>query len=534
MAPADLPTFPTLTPDDRIWRVDWFGQVAYPGAVRQYRQPCIKVAISPWLDAPDSSASSGDFHTDIAEQRHVWIPLGALSMVRIGDLWQDGRCMHVPLYSNECFQLEITPGTTSFVKAGLAIDDHYLLPFSEHPWHRAHTQSFCLTITSDDDRTILIPGTELIRFYFGTSSSLINRLVTGPFNEATLWQKKHHDPATGHLHLKLAQGLHSTSAYDVGRIALDSIAQRAASGIYNHIVKATTQGDSAYLYTTFPFWGKTTLIASGIWLSFGGHPERTYVVFRLHSCSSPFPFSSLSIDRVDKKVKKKVAGSDLATQDKRVLSTTGNGGRIEPGDPGGHKGPRHLSIGHSIRFPDLARKPFWSERAETLHPAGVLRRRADGALEALAFGEPEGAGNARAICVGPGEPETKVAVNTNAQQLPRFVRVGMETAVSQYSDSISRVFAKPLLPFGCAVPAFMLPLVVDSDGVVDMSVMHTGLDGEQRTRRACFVGLFDNDREIKKVAVVEGDRRQSAPTIVDVANTDRVQLLERILGRLPN
>jgi len=42
-----LPGFPSLTPDDRVWRLDWFGECAYPGSVRHYAQPSIKVVPSP-------------------------------------------------------------------------------------------------------------------------------------------------------------------------------------------------------------------------------------------------------------------------------------------------------------------------------------------------------------------------------------------------------------------------------------------------------------------------------------------------------
>jgi hypothetical protein len=527
--PDNFPTLPALTPDSRIWRIDWLGQVDYPGVVRQYSQPCIRVAISPWLGTADCSVFSGEFRTDLAEQRNVWVPLGALSMVRIGDLWQHGRLVNSPAYSQCCLDLDITPETTSFVKAGLAIDDHYLLPFSEHPWHRAHTQSYCLMVKTDVGENIIIPGAELVRFYFGTSSTLIKRLVTGPLKDAMLWQKKHHNPATGHLHLKLAPGLHSTSAYDVGRIALDSHARRAASLIYNHIVKATSQGEPAYLYTTFPLRGKTLVVASGIRLP-AECPRSTYIVFRLRSCAFPFPFESLSIDCIERKVTKVGARSDSSKRDDRVSSAARSGGKIEPGDPGSRKSPRHFSLEHSLRFPDLERKPFWSEKAVATGQTGVLMRGANGTLETLTFGDPEGAGEARAITIGVGEPEGQAATGSDSQNLPRFVRIGMGMATEKRTDSTTQVVAKPLLPFGRIEPTFMLPMVVDPDGVVDTTLMHTGLDGEQRSKRACFVGLFNGDCEVQKVAIVEGRCHQSLPAVVGVDNTELVPLLERIFA----
>lgn len=127
-----------------------------------------------------------------------------------------------------------------------------------------------------------------------------------------------------------------------------------------------------------------------------------------------------------------------------------------------------------------------------------------------------------------GEPVARVAVETASPQLPRFVRIGMDIAKSLHADSAIQISAKPLLPFGRAEPTFVLPMVVDADGVVDTSLMHTGLDGDRRLKRACFVGLFESDREIKKIAIVEGDRHQSTPNVIGVESTDLVQLIERL------
>lgn len=38
---------PHVTPDDRFWRVDWFGESAYTASVHRYTQPSIKVVLSP-------------------------------------------------------------------------------------------------------------------------------------------------------------------------------------------------------------------------------------------------------------------------------------------------------------------------------------------------------------------------------------------------------------------------------------------------------------------------------------------------------
>ena len=129
------PSFPQLAPDDRIWRLDWFGECAYPGAVRRYAQPSIKVALSPLqCDPSDHAALSHPDSTDYQHSRETWIPIAALPMMAIGDLWQHGQHIASPDYQVESFKkLSINLETTAFMKAGLAIDEHFLLPLRSHP-----------------------------------------------------------------------------------------------------------------------------------------------------------------------------------------------------------------------------------------------------------------------------------------------------------------------------------------------------------------------------------------------------------------
>jgi hypothetical protein len=94
----------------------------------------------------------------------------------------------------------------------------------------------------------------------------------------------------------------------------------------------------------------------------------------------------LSIDRIDRKVKRDGAGGNQAKKGGGATSTQSSKGKIETGDPGSRKTPRYFNLERSMRFPDLAHKPFWSEQVVAASPGGVLMRRADGSLEKLAFG----------------------------------------------------------------------------------------------------------------------------------------------------
>lgn len=526
-----IPTINALSPDNLPWRIDWFGEVAYPGSVRQYRQPCIKVAISPLLDPPESLSFSNTFRTDIQAQRTIWMSIGSLPMLRIGDIWRNGRLLDTPMYSQTVFNLKISPDTTRWVKAGSAVDGNHLLPFEKHPWHRLHTQAYCLAVDAEDDVTLIIPGAELVRFYFGSSSSLLKRLVTASLSEDSLWCKKHYDPETRHLHLKLANGVSAASITDLGRIAGDPNAWKAAASVYANCMKATAQGEPAYLYTDFPFQGETSVVAAGIWLPFGDNPRSNYLVFNLRSCEYPFPFGKLTFDPSDDYLRKRDgdAGGAKGAQSpkrggvKKTEATLGNG------DPGTAKAPRRFFLDREIRFPDLRRKQVWQEKIVAGKSTGVVMKRADGSLDMVAFGEPEGSGSARAVDGCLGEPRAE-AVEMAPEELPYFVRAGIKLAISQLPGRGEGITAKPLQRFRDAEPVFMLPRFVDEDGVLDPRFMYCEPDGGHRELRACFVGLFRDCEELKRCAIVEGVQIGKPPQVIEVHDTR----VEPLLAKLAN
>lgn len=136
------PRYSQLTPDERTWRVDWFGECAYPGSVDRYAQPCIRVALTPMKTTSINGLSLGLGElTELSEAHKTWMPVGALPMLAIGDLWKNGVRVESPDYQVETFRaLNIQRQNVTFVKAGLAINEHYLLPLRYHPWHPSRTR----------------------------------------------------------------------------------------------------------------------------------------------------------------------------------------------------------------------------------------------------------------------------------------------------------------------------------------------------------------------------------------------------------
>lgn len=508
-----LPSLPSLTPDERYWRVDWFGECAYPGGVRRYAQPSIRVALSPLRSDPnDHAALLLPDCTDHQHQHEVWPPIAALPLLAIGDIWHEGRHVASPDYQVEKFKrLRITPNASAFVKAGLALDGHFLLPLDHHPWHRNHTQSYCVAVTLSHGRRLLVPCVELIRFYFGSSSNLLQRLFTSPLRAEKFWASKRLTE-NRHLHLVLANGLSGASAADIGRVAESRLAWRAAAGIYASCQKATAQRNPAYPYTGFPFEGTTDLVASGAWLPFGDQADATFLVYRLRSCSFPFPFHSLSYQASDRKVWRDRHGSS-GTNPGVAHQCPPKAGRTVDSDPDVNRAQRHRAFQDRRQFPDLARKQVWREKIEAMPRADVLLRRANGVLEKVVFGEGDGHEGATGINAHSAAADSPGSARRS--RLPWFVSVALE-AIAVAPDTPPDAQLVLIPPTGRHELVFSLPMVVDEEGEIVGRFLYFETDGRVRQRRGCFVEVRADKRVPLCLIVIEGQTRTSRPAVLSV------------------
>lgn len=514
-----------MPPDGRIWRIDWFGECAYPGSIRRYAQPSIKVVISPLKSAEGSlDRLLLPDCTELEEQREFWAPIAALPMLAIGDLWQNGQQLTSPGYQTEAFKaLTVTPDSAAIVKAGLPLEEHYLLPWSHHPWHRWHTNSYCVAVTLNKQRRLLIPCVELIRFYFGSSSIFLQRLFTGPLEPEKFWTQQKFNTSTRHLHLTLAKGLSGFSAPDIGRIAQSKAAMRAAAGIYASCLKAIAENRPIYPYTSFPFQGTTDLVANGRWLPFGEQENATFLVYRLRSCSHPFPFRSLSYATGNRKTAA-ASAEKSATDSRQVMSASSKQSKIAVAetDPGVDAAHRTKPISTKHRFPDLVRKTIWRTKKEEMPPVEVFRRKASGTLQQVGLGESDHHADTPSLDV---LQQDDIDLVTQLPLLPRFVQQGIRMLNSGGPNGPKEIVHRVVPPAGSNHPVFCLPVVVDDDGVINEDHIFTEEDGHTRQRRGCFVEL---DRELSYVGylvILEGHEPTDPASVRYAAKLEIASLL---------
>ena len=274
-------------------RIEWFGDVTYAGRFGG-QSPLVTVVVARGHQGQWIRSTGGEDDHGITAS----IPVAYLRLLRVGDIWVLGRRVGSDTGSIRLTfpDILIDDTTTDIRPAGLPIQEadgesRYLLPFSEFDAHRGHTGAFCARVQLKEGITLVVPCIELIRFYFGASGLLLNRLFSGAFATDDLYTSARCHPITGIANLSLAPGLPFPAATTVARIAFDWRAEKAAAWIAKSGVAAAANGERYYPKTAFPFVGDTDLTVDGRWLQAGS--TKVFFVARLLQCTHPFPFKRL-------------------------------------------------------------------------------------------------------------------------------------------------------------------------------------------------------------------------------------------------
>lgn len=442
------------------WRVDWFGPIAFPDRMVRRRHPSVLVSLSK-DKCPEGSSrlSLLSLRETERQQTRCWVSVGTTMLLRIGDVWREqsleSRAADEELH---CENLEISQDTCELVKAGSSFEDgSFMLPLHEHAGHRENTHSYCVRVTLPDGKLLVVPCMELIRFYFGSSSELLNRLFHPQLDRGHLYTGTPAIDRHNRMTLQLADRIPRASAEDVARIAGSRLAWRAAKMIGASCVRATQARQEVYPQTLFPFEGTTTLRAAGKWLSRGNDPKGTFLVYQLLSCSHPFPFKSLRFHVTGGK-KAHTTGMVPDTPPQEAPPTARKAKEpaqvsLEEHDPSSQLAPATMPVRGNRRFTDLENKYVFADRTI----AGQKPRASASSGEPInehAIGEP---GSTKRI------RETQIVDDdSEIPDPPAFLEHAVK-ALSTLNDASVRVLTASR-DDGWTVP---MPLISDEDGVLN-------------------------------------------------------------------
>lgn len=287
-------------PDDGLlWRIEWIGGVSYNASVPS--DPFIDVGLArlPVGEKNPLSARSRSSQT----KRTVRIGVGLLPYISIASVWQQRRPVLTDL--NTC-RRRLFVDTSSCRTVALA-DLATAIPRSSYlfgvSWPHVRRTLLAAVEQDGDPYAVLIPTTELIRFYYATSTRLAQALFWGEYG-ATFNATRSGLVEEGVVRVHLRRWLEDQDAWTLARYVCSPVMQREVRRLYQslqlyHVNFASSmpEPDQA-LPCGFPFEGPTTL--QGIFVRLPGattaSPERL-LILQLERCSAPFPFNRVIVER---------------------------------------------------------------------------------------------------------------------------------------------------------------------------------------------------------------------------------------------
>lgn len=335
------------------WEVVWLGDVGYHSRRMMYSQPTVTVVLAS-LDEQSSRLSE------------IKLPVAQLFAVYLGSVWHDKVRTDEMSVHAERRSVVLTTRQAIPCAVGVGLEDElnggFMLPFEDFSYHREHTKSWCLRVNLSE-AIYIFPALELIRFYFGSSGSLLKQVFSPGLDVNRLATDT--SLLEGAAKLTLSHDMPSVSASDIARICFDQVAQISARLVGASLQAASSVDSYGKLYprATFPFSGRTELSIVGALVQ-GQSGKPRFLVQRIVTCSAPFPFKRLEYvaSNPNKRLGAPRAGAradvgKATNGTAQVAAKRSTSGPLVNTEPKKSKATQHLVLETEARFVDLVRKP---------------------------------------------------------------------------------------------------------------------------------------------------------------------------------
>lgn len=294
--------------DGRAWMLAWVGEIHNSPRSNGTKQ--IEVSLLPLQHGRpfDKTAFKTIKNFSRGEAKKVRVSIGLLPALILGSGWING--FHQPTsHSPANFpNLQIDPQTVRIADSS-NLNAALINPENYQPVRECLSAKY-LVIDHDGDiisdrgipwdpkSKILIPCSEIVRFYYSFSSQLGVEIISGGLHT------KSNDVFNPHLtrirpdgrhFIQLRRRILNIDAPIVARLAFCPVADKWARAVHGNLQLASVNNTPRVLETSFPFVGSTNLSTQGKWIHRNGLWH--FLVLRILSCTSVFPFLKLDHDR---------------------------------------------------------------------------------------------------------------------------------------------------------------------------------------------------------------------------------------------
>lgn len=252
-----------------------------------------------------------------SKRRTIQVASGFLPVIEIGSIWHHQRLFFSPSASAQADKANDKVNTLTVTitspKKALSITLEKLAQAVDHIASVHPFDSFGKNLLRSSPCRVLkpeaitlqygkkigfliIPPSEILRFYHCGSDSLLTQLLAGgiPYDQVFLREATRFNPLTGELFVRIRGHLNDSDALYAGRLAGDQTAYEEATNFGKHIQRNLINNGVSHLDTGLPFAGPTKLEVVGKWIKTTAGPHKwAFLVYAILSCTARMPFQKL-------------------------------------------------------------------------------------------------------------------------------------------------------------------------------------------------------------------------------------------------
>jgi hypothetical protein len=288
-----VPEFEAFPPG--VYRLAWVGRIA---TVPNRDTPMVELGMVP-IDSADGATI-------------VLASIAHWPEFQIGTIWSNGQRQGRSLVAQEVetFDLTIGPGTQQLVSAYHKEPHGFLIPPFSYQIAREFAATQLLLIPAsrqlDVNTDIIIPCTEIMRAYYGTSSRLAYHLLTGGFTyEANnrIYDRSRSWLQDGVAFVQISARMRNSDAHQIARLAFDPVAHANTLGIVRDSIAASNANQPYSVSVSLPFHGPTRLRVAGVPITTKRRVDgewqtwTRFLALQVLHCTAAMPFDEVQFER---------------------------------------------------------------------------------------------------------------------------------------------------------------------------------------------------------------------------------------------
>ena len=256
------------------------------------------------------------------EEADIKLEAGMFPSLVIGSIWVNGLCETYPDYRE--FELQVrVEEPVRFYTPWEKVDGISIVPRAVYPLPGGPTQSRMLRLPLvGRDGFVILPCSEVFRFYYGSSTKLANMLLDATWiteRSRVVGRRSSFDHDTRKAFLEIGPFHDNADHVDIAQMYFGAIARRESENLVKRAINRSHNNEYG-LAIGPPFEGDVTIVVRGVEFSTDTGPA--ILAYQICSSRHPYPWSTLEYGRATRGEKGSSSSSEYGGTFERTSAIT--------------------------------------------------------------------------------------------------------------------------------------------------------------------------------------------------------------------